>query len=357
MIVMFPMLTSTTISNDTFPYICKVLEKFVLLYRREAIASRLSLTNKASYAASAISGVATAGRKILRQGEEFDGEGEPLLEYRGKRNGDGDDDDDDQPTLFEPKMSPATAKAYKGLKGVSTNLKAVINMNKGEDKSFEFNSPRLESLALEPTWVELVHPNIGTIVLGVKVLPFPVSSEFNLLYYLSNDMSSNAMMGELLSRWRKYVRMAWTVLRTIPVVGGYLKKGITGDPQQDIIYASTTFKHNVFCMVNYNDAISQMIRNPGTLRKMYKLGWNSLVFADDINRRGIFCMNEFQGLCSTIPYSVMGASFGKDYKEVFQSLEDVKKATASFFSVKKTPESFFRENFTLNKYLDVMQGE
>jgi len=90
---------------------------------------------------------------------------------------------------------------------------------------------------------------------------------------------------------------------------------------------------------------------------MYKLGWNSLVFADDINRKATFCMQEFHGLCSSIPYSLMGASFGKEYQSVFQGMEEVKKSSASFFSTKKSSASLFSEHFTVDKYLDVIQGE
>jgi hypothetical protein len=53
----------------------------------------------------------------------------------------------------------------------------------------------------------------------------------------------------------------------------------------------------------------------------------------------------------------MGASFGKEYQQVFKDMEEVKKSTASFFSVKKPAGLFFSEHFTVDKYLDVMQGD
>jgi len=339
MIVMYPMLVSTTVSSDTLPAISKVLEKFILLYRMESISSRLSYLDKAGAMAGIAGGVAKAGVALLGS-KKHDVTGELVNEAE-----------------FSDKIKGGVVG---GLKKVQKAAGTVVSvLPPAEKRGVHFELPKHESLSLEPTWIELQHPKVGTIILGVKVLPFTVSSEYNLLYYLSQDMSSNFIVGELTSRWRKYGRMAWSVLRAIklPIVGAPFRKSITGDPQKDIAYASTVFKHNVFCLINYNDSVSEMIRNPGTLRKMYKLGWNSLIFADDINRKAIFCMQEFQGLCSIIPYSIMGASFGKDYQQVFQSMEEVRKSSTSFFSIKKPAGAFFSEHFTVDKYLDAMQGE
>jgi hypothetical protein len=343
MIVMYPMLVSTTVSTDTLPAISKVLEKFILLYRQESIASRLSYLDKAGVIAG-IAGYAGRAAKTgaaLLASKEQDGPGELITEQD------------------EGRQSLA-----KGLKKVAKVAGAVTYVfqgpeDKGSKAGVHFQKPERDVLTLEPTYVELQHPKIGTIILGVKVLPFTVSSEYNLLYYLSHDMSSNWLEGALKSKWREYGRMAWSVLRAIklPIIGAPFRRSTTGDPQRDIVYASTVFKHNVFCLINYNDSVSEMIKNPGTLRKMYKMGWNSLVFADDINRKAIFCMQEFQGLCSTIPYSIMGASFGKDYQQVFQGMEEVKKSSASFFSIKRPAGDYFSEHFTVDKYLDVMQED
>ena len=335
MIVMFPMLVSTTVSSDTLPYICKVLEKFILLYRQDTISSRLSYFDKAG----TLTGYAVTAAKLLASKKQ-DGPGE---------------------LISEQLTSNAIVGGLKsGLKSAADVAQQIINIKPGGGQGgTKFEEPDRDGLALAPTYVQLQHPKLGTIILGVKVLPFPVSSEFNLMYYLSHDMSSNFIEAEMKSRFRKYSRMAWTILRAInlPLIGSPFRRTITGDPQKDIAYASTLFKHNVFCLINYNDSISEMTRNPGALRKMYKLGWNSLVFADDINRKATFCMQEFHGLCSSIPYSLMGASFGKEYQSVFQGMEEVKKSSASFFSTKKSSASLFSEHFTVDKYLDVIQGE
>jgi len=330
MIVMYPMLVSTTVSGDTLPAISKVLEKFILLYRMESISSRLSYLDKAGVVAG-IFGAAKTGTTLLTLGKEHDKTGELLGEQ---------------------------SKGLKPVLKTAGNIAVQVSTG-GEKRGLHFEVPKRESLSLEPTYVEMQHPKIGTIIIGVKVLPFTVSSEYNLLYYLSHDMSSNWLESELKSRWRRYGRIAWTILRALkfPIVGSPFRRSVSGDPQKDIAYASTVFKHNVFCLINFNDSVSEMIKNPGTLRKMYKLGWNSLVFADDINRRSVFCMQEFQGLCSTIPYSVMGASFGKEYQDVFRNMEEVRKSSSSFFSSLKSPGSFFSEHFTLDKYLDVMQEQ
>lgn len=363
MIVMFPMLVSTTVSSDILPAISKALEKFILLYRMDQISARLSLPNRAMYMAG-LTGMAKKGiTGALLASKEYDGEGDllaeaPFLKTDGPAAGPGG---------FKKGFEPKPIKIYPpniNINMPSTGKSSHADRRPGstdfepDKRGVHFESPKHDNLALEPTYVELTHPSIGTMILGVKVLPFPVSSEFNLMYYLSHDMSSNWMVDQFKSRWRKYGRIAWTVLRSLwmPILGSPFRRTLTGDPQKDVAYASTIFKHNVFCLINYNDSVSQMVANPGTLRKMYKLGWNSLIFADDISRKATFCMNEFQGLCSTIPYSVMGASFGKEYKEVFQSMEDVKKSSASFFSVKKSSSSLFSEHFNLDGYLEDMQG-
>jgi len=327
MIVMYPMLVSTTLSTDTLPAITKVLEKFILLYRMDEFIERFKR-------ADFLKAAAQTAAKLIGQKDYKDQISNILAEQESEENIYGG-------TKKLPKEREREKRPYDPLE----NFKV---------QNVDIRSPSRESLSLEPTWLKIQHPKWGDTVVGVKALPFPVSSEYNLMYYLTQDMTANMLTSYVKGKIRTWGRSFWSIIRGahIPIVSKLLTKTLTGDPLKDILYGETLFRHNIFCMVNYNDTVtSGLLKDPKILRKMYGMGWNSLIFSDDINRKSIFCMKEFEGLCSTIPYQIMGASFGSDYSKVFQSMEEVRKASASFFSL-KSPKGLFVEGFTnIDNYL------
>ena len=61
------------------------------------------------------------------------------------------------------------------------------------------------------------------------------------------------------------------------------------------------------------------------------IGWNSFILADETNKRAIFCMEEFHGLCSSVPYQFMYSSLGSEHSKVYENLEDVRKSMSPIF--------------------------
>ena len=67
-------------------------------------------------------------------------------------------------------------------------------------------------------------------------------------------------------------------------------------------------------------------------------------------------MKEFGGLCSTVPYSFMFSSLGRDHNKVYEDLEDVRRSAGPFFRMVTSKRKVFSEAAILSskhKFLDV----
>ena len=80
----------------------------------------------------------------------------------------------------------------------------------------------------------------------------------------------------------------------------------------------------------------EMLSNPGMVQKLHKLGWASMVVTDDVNKEVTFCMKQFGGVCSKVPYSFIFASLGKEHHQVYQDIEDANRSAGPFFRKKST---------------------
>jgi hypothetical protein len=217
----------------------------------------------------------------------------------------------------------------------------------------DVNMPKDQSLSVEPTYMMVTTPN-GTEVIGIKVIPFPVKSRkgYTLAELLAADSSLDFFDTLFFRVYRKAIKMFWAACRGLRVP--FLRdRVVTGDPVKDILWASTFHSRYVYCLLNYSDiSDSNLLKNAGGMHKLHQVGWNSLIFADDVNKRVIFCMKEFHGLCSSTPYQFIYSSLGKDYGKVYDNLEDVKKAASPFFKLSVNSKRVFGEaKNILNDYL------
>ncbi len=82
------------------------------------------------------------------------------------------------------------------------------------------------------------------------------------------------------------------------------KKGISGEIEKDVIYARTKFGQNVFTLYDFT-SVKNIVHSPADVRKLFKLYWSSMIFADDANQMSYFCMKQFVGICNALPYQFL----------------------------------------------------
>jgi hypothetical protein len=194
------------------------------------------------------------------------------------------------------------------------------------------NVPRFDSaVSVEPTYVQVDRPFFGSTIVGVKVIPFQVKSDRRLIELISHDRVSYGLERILASTKRSAVSLFHGALNKLKVP--FLSGGtVTGDVRKDILYASSAHWKNTFVILNYMDLASDEFTNsPEGIRKLHSMGWSSLIFADDVNKRAIFCMKEYNGLCSTVTYPYLFSSLGGEHAKVYKDLEDVKASASPIF--------------------------
>lgn len=303
MIIVYPMLVSSNVQSHILPGIAKVLEKYTLTYQLDDIiqnASKLSKGKKLSY---------TGGRFKLNE----DGSG-----------------------------------------------KGVIDMDKPREKSGEkatvkVDMPTFNTLSLEPTWIK-VDTHIGTSMVGIKVVPFPVVSDTNLINLITNDFHSKWITSKIIGVGRSIVRGLYAALRGTPILKR-LTPSVTGDPRKDIIFSRTIHKNNLFVVLNSMDIGTDFFERTNKIKQLYKLGWSSFVVADDVNKRAFFCMKEFNGMCSSVQYNFMYATIGKEHGKVFDDLEDVKKSSSPFFKLTTKANKIVSEQYVVDKINQFLAGK
>jgi len=234
---------------------------------------------------------------------------------------------------------------------VSTALSTVKDLKNIGTVQFDY-AKDTNSLSLEPTYIS-VNTAIGTRIIGIKVIPVSIKNTKgrSLAEMMVSDLSMNYWTSKLTGMKRKLIRTFWAICRGVRIPYG--NGVITGDPEKDILLASTFHRRYVFCLLNFSDITnSEFFRNAGGIHKLHGLGWNSIIAADDVNKRVIWCMKQFHGLCSSTPYAFIASSFGRDNAKAFTDLDNVKKtANAIFFKTKFSINKLFTEAKTLNNYL------
>lgn len=320
MIIVFPMLTDESISSNAIPGVCKALERFILIYELDAI---MKIT----------------GWKILEMGGKIANTagtiGSVMLPFMGKTKQESENifeglKDNLKPSAKTKDQQEEEKKEDKGKKSDYPGQK-VISILKGvkDLNSTRADMPNDEALSVEPTYMT-VTTTFGTRFVGIKVIPVPIKSKYPLAQLLTVDASMNLFNVIGLKIHRKIIRSFWAMCRGLRVP--FLKdRVITGDPEKDILWASTFHKTYIFCLLNYKDMQEDFFKNAGGIHKLHAVGWNSFVAMDDIGKRAIFCMKQFHGLCSSVPYQFIYSSLGKDHGKIYDKLEDVKKAASPFF--------------------------
>jgi len=359
MIRMFPLLVDSTISANIIPGICKVLERYLIVYKLDDL---IAMSRFGGSAGQIIGGTGkklvdgisgsldsiipgmSAARKMNEQTERDKLEKEKF-EYQKERD------------IEKAEAEKEEKKKEKGKKDLEKEkwetekekLQATVKIDTHEIKS---------NLSLEPTWLT-IQGSAGTMLLGVKVFPVPITNPQDYIAQLMTDKGLKTFERIVLSTGNSLIRSFRAIMR------GALRKplrwfGITfpeisGDPFDDIILGKSKFGQNTMLLLNYaNIKDDEIFMDAGGLDKLFALGWSSVLIADEVAKKLIFCMKEFYGHCSFVPYSFIYQSMGSEAMRAYQDLEAAKKSMSPFQQQKVDASKFFGESLAqenLKKYI------
>lgn len=339
MIVIYPMLTSESVSPNVLPGLIKAVEKYVLIYNTDEVLRAGSGASAGQIISTGAQVVATAA--MLAGKDNTLETGESISEA---------------PQLPPPSQKPGWRdKAIKGAQIAQDVADAMPK--KQHDPGIRLDFPRGEAVSLEPTYIQVTTKKKGLQILGVKVIPFKVKSGENMAKIMMQDQK----LRKLDYLQQKYARMVARIFFRImrkPYISTIKDKVISGDPKQDVLYANTRYGQNMFVCLSQMDLRSDdTFSSPATVQRLHKLGWASFIVTDDVTRRATFCMKEFGGMCSVVPYNFLYSSLGKEHAKVYEDLEDIKRTSGPFFNRSRTNRrAVFSEAVSAtDKYLELIQ--
>jgi len=331
MILVYPMLTSASVNPTVLPGLIKTVEKYIIIHNMNDVLNHANnIISKTAGTAKSLAGVAATAAigagvsayinsktsRLVQKGKEIE-----LKEQKLKQT-------------QIPNQPGLTTKQYAG--DVSQAVGKAIEKTKTPSGKIEnFDMPRYDTVSLEPTWIK-VNTDSGAKLLGVKVVPFKVKSTTGMVGLLMNDAELKKMAYLSNKFGRTVARVFFRTMRGIRVPG-FSGKTVSGDIKKDVVWAQSQYGKNMFiCLSQLDIEAEDMFTSPQAVQRLHKLGWASLIITDDVNKQATFCMKEFGGICSTIPYSNMFASLGKEQHEVYKDLEDAQRSAGPFFSRKST---------------------
>lgn len=351
--IIFPLLVDDTISTNILPGLCKVLERYCIIYKTDELLKWGGLPADSKIISIGLDIVDDYMPKVISRTVKSIAGGTPVQES------DENQDKADYERLrakygereikykeYEKQRKEFEEDEYKKYRFLQTKYGEKDKREK--DREMRLSSVDIRSnLSIEPT-IMTIATKKGTVLIGVKVIPYPIGAE-KFVRQLTID-NSLSIFDRFLARYeRSMTRMFYTLVRKLP----YFKNiSLEQDPFKDIIYARSKFKGNVFCLLNLNSLENDdMFMNAGGVDRLFRLGWNSVIITDDITKRIVFCMKEQGGLCSISHYSFLYSALGRDASDVYQKLEDLRKSTSPLFSKKINPSRFFGESLS-NKFKD-----
>ncbi len=341
MIIVYPMLTSESISPNVLPGLVKAVEKYILLYNTDEVLKA--------------AGVSTAGKIMSTGGKVIAGVAGAVAAgaggYLAKKFFDNTIEDGNP--ISE---APTSKTKPQPTKPVNVTVKTGGGGGGGVKPSLDI--PRGDAISLEPTWLQVTTQKKGLQLLGVKVVPFRIKSSEPITSLVMKDVQLKFLSYLGTKYTRGMVRVVFRLMKKLKVP--VLKdKPITGDPRQDVLLGQSVYGKNMFICMNQMDLDNdEVFSSPANVQKVQKLGWASFIIVDDVNRRATFCMKEFKGVCSVVPFNYMFTSLGKDMNQAYEDLEDLKKASGPFFNMRTNRRKAFSESKTsVDKYLELIQGK
>lgn len=366
MIVIFPVLYDESIGPNILPGFCKSLENFLLIYELDAISKfvgekivNITATVTSAFISNSLAAKSVQKETIFLINEDDDEKFESRMGAINPFNPNTYSDFTRKGSSFEDtqrriKLGLDIANFNRDRKKERRDIekekrdrsrdavKNIFDIAKGikDVGRIDIEMPKTNSLSLEPTYA-MVTTTRGTKIIGVKVIPVPVknSKGKSLADMLVSDLNLSFWSSLLTKHERRLIKVAWALcrgMRILPFLTKYANRPITGDPTKDILFASTFHKRYVFCLLNFDDIKnSNFFKDAGGIHKLHELGWNSIMAADDVNKRIIWCMKQFHGICSVTPYAFIYSSFMKDHAAAYNELEKVRQTASNIFGKTK----------------------
>lgn len=224
----------------------------------------------------------------------------------------------------------------KSIDKVLKDLKANKDTTeRGKEKQIEkpgFKKVEVSSrlLNLEPTWVTVHRHDGGEARLGIKVIPMMIEG-FNIKHTISLDMQKFFIQSFITGIGRKVMRLVYKLIDKWTFFGQRPR----GDIRHDLFYARTGHNGQPFVLLDkYEDIPKLFFAQPQNMLKLWKMSWGNLLIADDIQKTVMFCMKKYKGMCTNLTYSMVYYQ-NKQMGQVFEDMEDARKAAGSLFKIKK----------------------
>lgn len=368
MIALYPMLVSNTVSRNIIPGISKVLENFLIVYGMRNIMEKA----RGDRATKGMSNYSFKKRLTIKESDDLmadyfyrevmfeqstiNQQTDPGSKGKGAFEPVPDETDykkqvaDLKGTVKDLAHQKAKEQGekYKDQERIATAKERGKRVAQARDASVALGSFDMKSISLEPTWMKtdiVTRDGIKTSgIVGVKVVPHPVKSNAKLSQLLMYDRQVNNLQGLVIRRGRaveNFFYRAWKILWKVGTLGvGVGPAGgmaMTGNPKHDILARRTILKakdaSDIFVLVNQADLTDNFYSEAGGILNLFRMGWSSIIIADDVNKRVSFCMKELKGMCSMMPYTMLYQTYSQ--AKVYEDLEDAKRSASSIFKVRR----------------------
>lgn len=386
MIVVYPLITSKTVNPNILPGVCKALEKYIYIYEVDSIieAANKSIKKKQQKEKNFLNLKKIGGKfKFVAESMEEEDVDQLIYEAAGvpqvKKTGaqpqpvptkKGGAQPQPGPT---PKPRPTSGGKSGGASSAPTTN--ITNVYQSSPPTQKDSGPMTQrphigrmdetSLSTEPTWNEVQDQEGNTFAIGVKVVPFVIDNEENLVKLMSYDRYRKGMSVTLQWQARRILRFMYRIanfgwkstiglLAFTGLVARELKSGtITKNWKHDIILQNTYFENKMFILLNKMDLnTDDFMTDPKGIKKLFGLGWTSFIVADDVNKVLTFCMNKYRGLCSQINYGFLYSNLSRETSSVYQDIEDVRKSAGPLFRMKAKRMNVLNDSLALQKLDD-----
>ena len=355
MIIVFPMLVSRAVSENSIPGIAKTIENYIIVNYQDMIINNKDIKKQSKM----------FGKISYKGGNLFIKESEDLLEAVPPGSSSGTKGKGTTPSIQKKTSNDNVKKSdeekdyykekIKQLKSQSDeSAKEKLKKKLAKKASVDVKLGDAKSISLEPTYITIEKSdkdgNKSVSFIGIKVIPIRIKSDVKLSHLLLYDTKLKALTAGTLIFGRFIMRKAyglfdrWTHRLKL---GGVTP---SGDPRRDIIMGRTGMGKGseTFIVLSKQEDVDEIfLDNIQKINRLFKMGWGNFVIADDIGRSAYFCMKNFRGMCSVVPYAMMYQYLGQS--KAYETMEDAKKASSSIFKVGKRFSKVLGEWRTINK--------
>lgn len=357
MVKLIPVLVANSVSRNIVPGLLKAIERHTMIYDMDMIMDQ---------AAKSL-GIKSKWRRNKKiQIYESD---DQLVNFLAKEFLQEVVDPKDRfgPGTKDPKFAPYGPQPGDDEVEKAQQIAAAKERGKREvspgDASVSLGQFDMKSIQLEPSWMKADLVSKAGIkystLIGVKAIPLAVKSDAKLHELIMWDAQIGRIMERVIRIGRYFEGMLYRLWST--TAGRIFNpdpEAITGNPYKDIVLKrsiiSTRYVNNIYFVLNRADLKADFFEQAKRVRKLVRLGWQSFVIADDVNRSISFCMIKFRGMCSTMPYGMLYQTL--DQAKVFDDLEDVRRSSASLFRTKIPFKKIVGESLAQHK-LDEFSAE